>query len=332
MNIEKQKEIRENLVVTLRDITDGKLFLEAERARLTRALSIIKEEDGKIAEAAEVLQEVHVETYGTLSKREKVEFILEQIRLTLAKKDYVRAAIVANKISQKVLAEEGMEKEKVLYFTLMLEYHQHEEDAFELAKDYHQIYSTITVQENEDKWKEALMKTVVFLILSPYSNEQQDMMNRINLDPKLEKIPECKETIKLFLKNEIIKYPTPHQGVFEALPCIQQPPTSPIWPNTFQTRIIQHNIRVAALYYSRIHGKRLAQLLELTPEVLEQEISKMVSDGSVYAKIDRPNDIIRFKAFKSPEEILSDWGSDIKTLLHLVDSTTHLIHKENMTQ
>lgn len=39
---EEQKVIREKLVVTLRDVTDGKLFLEAERARLTRALAIIK--------------------------------------------------------------------------------------------------------------------------------------------------------------------------------------------------------------------------------------------------------------------------------------------------
>lgn len=39
---DKDKEDREKLVVSLRDITDGKIFLEAERARLTRALSIIK--------------------------------------------------------------------------------------------------------------------------------------------------------------------------------------------------------------------------------------------------------------------------------------------------
>lgn len=39
---DEQKAIRERLVIALRDITDGKLFLEAERARLTRALAIIK--------------------------------------------------------------------------------------------------------------------------------------------------------------------------------------------------------------------------------------------------------------------------------------------------
>lgn len=37
-----EQTARDNLVVALRDITDGKIFLEGERARLTRALAIIK--------------------------------------------------------------------------------------------------------------------------------------------------------------------------------------------------------------------------------------------------------------------------------------------------
>ena len=37
-----EKEFRDKLVVALRDITDGKIFLELERARLTRALAAIK--------------------------------------------------------------------------------------------------------------------------------------------------------------------------------------------------------------------------------------------------------------------------------------------------
>lgn len=39
---EEEKEKRDKLVVALRDISDGKIFLEAERARLTRALATIK--------------------------------------------------------------------------------------------------------------------------------------------------------------------------------------------------------------------------------------------------------------------------------------------------
>ena len=40
----------------------------------------------------------------------------------------------------------------------------------------------------------------------------------------------------------------------------------------FHRRIIQHNVRVASLYYRRIHGTRLAQLLGLEPERLESYI------------------------------------------------------------
>lgn len=75
----------------------------------------------------------------------------------------------------------------------------------------------------------------------------------------------------------------------------------------------------------------MAQLLGLEWPRLEQEISSMVSDSSVYAKIDRPKDIVRFAAAKTSEAILTDWASDIDKLLHLVETTTHLIHKENMT-
>lgn len=331
---DEQKVIREKMVVALRDITDGKLFLEAERARLTRALAIIKEQDGDIPGAASILLEIHVETYGSLSKREKVEFILEQMRLTLGKKDYIRAAIVGNKINLKALAEEGMEDHKITFFTLMAEYHRHEKDAFELAKDYYAIYSTSTVQSDETQWEEALKSTVLFLTLSPFSMEQQDMLHRINGDSNLEKLEACQKTITLLLTKEIIVFPLPHQSEMEAINAfaLGGNDLTQVWKETFRTRIIQHNIRVASGYYQKIHGKRLAQLIGLDEKELEKQISNMVSNREVYAKIDRPNDIVRFKQAKGAEAILSDWAADINTLLNLVDTTSHLISKEKMTK
>jgi len=314
-----------------------------------------------VAAAADILQEVHVETYGSLSKREKVEFILEQMRLTLAKQDYVRAAIVAGKVSRKHLQEESMEEYKVRFFTLMAEYHRHEKDAFQLAKDFHAIYSTPSILKDDIKWKEALQSAVLFLALSPYDMEQQDMMHRINADPLLEQlpssqyVPSCsvlaiscffyncmhlitslflfgRALIELMLKKEIINYPLPHQAEIESWPAFTVGDLTEHWKEIFHRRIIQHNVRVASVYYKRIHGARLAQLLGLPVDRLEQEISSMVSDGSVYAKIDRPKDIIRFSASQTPESVLTDWATDIDKLLDLVESTTHLIQKENMTQ
>jgi len=96
---------------------------------------------------------------------------------------------------------------KVKFYTLLASYYQqHDKNALELAKCFHSIYRTCASdddmkRESADKmsddvammgWKEALTNTIVFLCLSEYSNEVKDMMERIRLDPKLEKIAECR--------------------------------------------------------------------------------------------------------------------------------------------
>lgn len=278
--------------------------------------------------AADVLQEVHVETYGSISKKEKVEFILEQMRLTLAKQDYIRAHIVSNKISRKNLVQEDMQDYKVSFYSLMADYHHHEQNALELAKDYHAIYSTPSILADETKWKQALQNTVLYLALAPYSNEQQDLMHKLQADVNhLEQLPASQATLDLLLKQEIISYPMAHQAALEALL-----PASALsyWKDILHRRILQHSIRVVAKYYKRIHGTRLASLLNLDRDRLELELSTMVSQGDLYAKMDRPLDVIRFAQAKSPESVLTSWAADIDKLLGLVEKTTHLIQKENM--
>ncbi|XP_060591983.1 26S proteasome non-ATPase regulatory subunit 12-like [Ruditapes philippinarum] len=95
------------LIDTLRTVTAGKIYVEIERARLTRTLAKIREDAGKIAEAADILQELQVETFGSMEKKEKVEFILEQMRLCIAKKDYIRTQIISKKINTKFFDDPG---------------------------------------------------------------------------------------------------------------------------------------------------------------------------------------------------------------------------------
>jgi 26S proteasome regulatory subunit N5 len=140
-----------------------------------------------------------------------------------------------------------------------------------------------------------------------------------------------RSTLKLLLKDEIINYPIANQAELESYASFAQGNLAQHWRETLHRRIIQHNIRIASMYYQRIHGARLAQLLQLEPDRLEVEIASMVSEGAVYAKIDRPNDIVRFSQPKNPEAVLTEWSSDIDKLLHLVETTTHMINKENMT-
>lgn len=55
--------------------------MEVERARLTHILAQMKEKDGEVTEAANILQELQVETYGSMEKREKVRDISPRYRL-----------------------------------------------------------------------------------------------------------------------------------------------------------------------------------------------------------------------------------------------------------
>jgi 26S proteasome regulatory subunit N5 len=104
----KEMPIKLRLIDTLRLVTEGKIYVEVERARLTKMLAGYKEAENNITEAATLMQEVQVETYGSMDKREKIEFLLDQMRLCLLKGDFVRTQIISRKISLRAFQEEPL--------------------------------------------------------------------------------------------------------------------------------------------------------------------------------------------------------------------------------
>lgn len=129
------------LIDTLLNVTDGKvaspcfcfvcdvkIFVEKQRARLVLLLSHIKEEEDKIDEAAKIIQEIQVdssifspcslpkvETFGAMKMKEKTDYILEQMRLTLKNKDMIRTQIISRKINEKVLNADDFQDQKIRF-------------------------------------------------------------------------------------------------------------------------------------------------------------------------------------------------------------------------
>lgn len=95
------RETKEILLNSVRTNTEGKVYVEVERARATRTLAAFKEADGLCKEAFELLQEVAVETFSSMERKEKYDFILEQIRLALITEQYNQAQIISRKINPK---------------------------------------------------------------------------------------------------------------------------------------------------------------------------------------------------------------------------------------
>jgi len=323
-----------NLMTTLTEVTDGKIFVEVEKARLTKMMADMKEAEGNVEEAANLLQEVQVEAFGAMEKREKTEYILHQMRLVLLNKNYVRTHIIAKKINPRLLDDENFQDLKITYFQHMIEYWLHEKKNLDVCKCYLAIFNTPLVQTDESKWILALQNHALYLVLAPYDNEQDDMLHKIDKleAKKFAKIPPYRDLVKLFLKREIAPWPlvmesellqndvfhdAPYKGGQERFDMLKK-------------RVVQHNIRVIAEYYDQITTARLCELLGLDNKTAELELSELVCSKFIHAKIDRPAGTIKFGQRQTYADRLNEWSSNIANTLDLVESTCHLIQKEQM--
>ncbi|XP_076333341.1 regulatory particle non-ATPase 5 [Tachypleus tridentatus] len=330
------KETQLQLIDTLRTVTAGKVF----DVDCTHKLAKMKEDEGNIEEAATIIQELQVETFGSMEKKEKVELILEQMRLCLARKDYIRTQIISKKINTKFFEEEDTQDLKLNFYKLMIEVDQHEGSYLAICKHYKALYSTSSIQEDPTKKHEALKNVVLYLILSPFDNEQSDLIHRLKEDKNLEEIPKFRDLLKLFITPELIRWEGLRQGYEQILK--EGTPDCPAtgvfskdelgnkrWED-MKNRVVEHNIRIMAKYYMRVTLKRMSELLELSPEETEEVLSNLVVNKTVWAKADRLAGIINFSQQKDPNEVLNDWSRNLNSLMQLVNKTTHLINKEEM--
>ncbi len=104
-----EEESKTILLTAVRTNTDGKVYVEVERARATRTLAAFKESSGAFKEAFELLQEVAVETFSSMERKEKYDFIFEQMRLALITEQFNQAQIISRKINPKIFNNENDE-------------------------------------------------------------------------------------------------------------------------------------------------------------------------------------------------------------------------------
>lgn len=241
-----------------------KIYVEVERARLTHKLAMMKENEGKIEEAANIMQELQVETFGTMDKREKVELILEQMRLCLAKKDYIRTQIISKKIHTKFFEDESVQDLKFKYYKLMIELDENEGSYLLICKHYLAVFNTKSIKEDPSRKHEALKNCVLYVVLAPYNNEQSDLIHRIKQEKALQEVSSYNDILKLFITAELINW----RGLIQTFePLLKKgttdcPPTNVFannekgnqrW-NDLKNRVVEH---VRTLFQNNVSLPRL---------------------------------------------------------------------------
>ena len=149
-------------------------------------MSNIKKEQGDINAATDILCELQVETFGSMTRREKTEFILQQVSLCIQKGDWTQAGILARKISKKYFTRrpkksaEQLEKEqkereekektrsvddppiepeddvtdlKLRYYEQQITLAKHDDKYLDVCKHYRQVLDTEAVEEDPKKLK-----------------------------------------------------------------------------------------------------------------------------------------------------------------------------------
>ncbi|CCH61767.1 hypothetical protein TBLA_0F02250 [Henningerozyma blattae CBS 6284] len=325
--------IKIKTIETIRTVTENKIYVEVERARATRDLVAIRRAEGNIEEAANILCELQVETYGSMEMTEKIEFILEQMELSILKGDYSQATVLSRKILKKTFKNEKYETLKIEYYKLLIRIGLHKKDYLDVAQYFQEIYNTKSIKEDELKWKDSLTHMVYFLILAPYGNLQNDLIHKTQLDNNLKKLETQESLVKLFLTQELMRWPmvkTTYESTLLQDEVAFGSKDSAIHWDELRKRIIEHNLRVISKYYSRISLSRLNELLDLTESETEQFISDLVNQGIIYAKVNRPARIVNFERPKNSSELLNEWSDNVDKLLENIETIGHLITKEEI--
>ena len=205
------------LIKTLRAVSEGKMFVEVERARLTKLLAGMHEAKGEPVEARKIMVETVVETLGGMGKREKTDFILEQVRLCLDTKEYVRAQIMARKINTKVFADAEIEDLKLKYYSLIVRYHNHSRAWMEIFRAYQAMWGTKSIMEDKAACERNLKMQCIYLMLSAYDNEHNDQMHSMTKITQLGELPIYKELVRFFTTQEVFHYNQIHSALKDEL-------------------------------------------------------------------------------------------------------------------
>jgi 26S proteasome regulatory subunit N5 len=141
-NLKNNKD-SSDLLKTVIKVTEGKIFVEFEYSQAIRKMTEIYLMNKQINEAAKLVQDVQIETFGSLDNKYKVDYILFQMQVLLEKGDYIRTLIVSNKIKRNHLDDEGFELLKIRFFNLMIQYYFHEKKYIEVSKCYKALFDFV---------------------------------------------------------------------------------------------------------------------------------------------------------------------------------------------
>ncbi|EPY36337.1 26S proteasome regulatory subunit N5 [Strigomonas culicis] len=345
-SLSKGKE--EEVLGRLAHSTENKIHVELEHARFTIELAQLHEAAGRKRSAYDMLRALQIETITNMPRLEKLDALNCQIRLCLELEDYEHAPLISRKINYRALGREEAQEKKMVYFDLMRQYYAKKNSFFNIGRCWYETY--LTVKET-DKKLTALSNAALHYLISEHSSakELEDMaectafcpgtkmadrataLSEIckRLKSDLEDLPLLYFLLQRFNSIELMRGKIGsrlHELCNTHAELIHFPERQKL----LHDRCSEHDLMVVARFYSRIPLQRLGQLVGLSPEHAEAFIMTMVTNGTLYAKMDRVDGLVVFQPPKNATQVVASWNENVDRSVTLLDKISHLITKERM--
>ena len=338
------------VVEALKDICEKKIYLEVEYARC--AMILVRHNEGnrdKLADAARIMENVQVETYGSMSKREKVEFILYQMKLQLLLGDLTKLYIVSRKVNPKVLDEPDMQILKISYFLFLFHIQETSADYESASSSLERVLEGLTLVQNQEELdavdraltelfqpllnKAALAESIVlFKCLQNHTAEKIENIRALSdkYEVHLVRNDRAMRLIESFLSRELT---TCRVEAYDAQSFLVLSPTYPRSTDfllALHKQLVKKNLMIVALFFKRARLERIAALLETRFEEVEDNLCDLMLAKLVGGKIDRPARFVEFRGETTDEEVIDKWVKNINEIADMIDFVCERIEREEV--
>lgn len=312
----------------LKEIIEGKFYLEDERIQITTHLKFLHESNNDFQSALSAIF-IPVETFNIDEKR-KTEYLLEILRLCIKNEDWVKSEIVSKRVRLSYFTEKNEKELEVKFYRCMIGISLGQKRFKDACYYFRKLYEIESCRRN------AVMCSFFGILCGDMgvlrfcveckdnSEEMRRVVRMFLVDVVIPvRLVEIVSTIATSSDNSIFSNDVngDESGVNE----VESVVGVHVFLGDFLSAVNGHNFRVISMFFERI---RIADLMGIM-QCEESECIKIVCDsvnkGMINARIDQSKSVVIFKRGEK-----NDSEERIERVLNRLVKINHLIMKENM--
>lgn len=295
----------------LNRVIEGRIFLEDERIDIAEYIKNILGND--ISESYDLIKDIPVETFTTISERKRNSFLFEQFRLSLLLKKYEDSELITRKIRKGYLSTD--EKKIFLNYSILLRIAQYRFiDA-----------STLFLELNEiDESRKHIVFGSLYCMMSSCLVEDRNIVEEKSA--LLKRFSDFKDNdevmrtlLKKFTSDIVIDF-----GIVDSVKSIVSKYKEEVDDTMLVKSIIEHNFFVISKFFSKIKIDQMSKLMNIDEDELVAFISEMVNGKFVTTKINQVQGLIHFGNKK--------WNDNVDNVLDKIVLARYLIQKKSISK